>query len=43
VFRARLEGLFGAHPRLGAARQALQEPRGLYDALQALNRFRDLY
>jgi len=47
--RARLDALFDTHPRLQAAWQALQELRGLYDAddhqgaLQALDRFRDLY
>ena len=47
--RARLDALFGAHPRLKAAWQALQELHGLYTAddhqgaLEALGRFCDLY
>ena len=47
--QARLDALFGAHPRLKAAWQALQELHGLYTAddhqgaLEALGRFCDLY
>ena len=47
--RARLDGLFDAHPRLRAGWQALQELHGLYTAddhdgaLEALGRFCDLY
>ena len=47
--RERLRALFGAHPRLEAGRQALQELHGLYTAgdhqgaLDALGRFCDLY
>ena len=47
--RARLEDLFGAHPRLRSGWQALQELHGLYtagdrrSALDALGRFCDLY
>ncbi len=47
--RARLDGLFDAHPKLRTAWEALQELRGLYEAqdhdkaLQALDRFSDLY
>ena len=47
--RARLDGLFEAHPRLGAAWDALGELHGLYladdkpGALAALDRFTDLY
>ena len=47
--RARLDGLFDAHPRLRARRQALQELHGLHtaddhhSALEALGRFCDLY
>ena len=47
--QARLNALFGAHPRLKAAWQALQELHGLYTAddhqgaLEALGRFCDLY
>ena len=47
--RTRLDALFGAHPRLKAGRQALQELHGLYlpddrdSALAALGRFCDLY
>ena len=47
--QARLDTLFGAHPRLKAGWQALQELHGLYlagdrdGALEALGRFCDLY
>ncbi|WP_420622338.1 ISL3 family transposase [Candidatus Poriferisodalis sp.] len=47
--RARLDGLFAAHPRLKAAWAALGELHGLYlakdrkGALEALDRFADIY
>ena len=47
--RARVEGLFGAHLRLGSGWQALQQLHGLYlagdhdGALEALGRFCNLY